>query len=514
MASRTSITSHAPNSTISALAQLSTGIIQQVDSSIATAVTTPVDDRSTHGSTDKSSNSLTGHWDIEKFRPQFTYNFDREKSLGTGGQSHGVYAATPSAANVQPGKFAVKCINPRDSNLSTNEAIKQIIKEFKTIIGLDSPNNHLVKYHYLDWGMYSDAQELRILMEYCEGGSLSEKNEKLEKAGQRYSQSEIVRDFTGILNGLAFLHDKRIVHRDLKGQNILFTADGTAKIADFGISVQLAGMTTGSGDAVGAAGTYPYMAPENFNKDFGKTGRKSDIWSLGCVLLEMLQGHAPRYYRFESGDKKVELRGTDIAKALSAQEKPFRYPQFNRENCGDTEKFVRDAEKFLDLCLKADASERPTARDLLNHKLITGAVKGKAMFQKLKSEVMEHTKGVRNGLFRQIKKDPLGALQKVVQTGSTLVNTLLQLADLVSDNNDTEVRQSNHVHQHLHFHNDGSDADSSEDDQNDDDDDDDDGDANYHTSSAGYGYDDGDDDYEDTDEQDESNSNGSDSDSD
>jgi len=92
----------------------------------------------------------------------------------------------------------------------------------------------------------------------------------------------------GILDGLAHAHEHRVLHRDIKPANILIGSDGhTVKLTDFGLAELLS-----STSLAGGGGTYPYMAPEDFDETAG-SDRRSDLWSVGVVVYEMITGRRP-----------------------------------------------------------------------------------------------------------------------------------------------------------------------------------------------------------------------------
>merc|ERR1712061_670528 len=102
----------------------------------------------------------------------------------------------------------------------------------------------------------------------------------------------LVRKYTRqILEGLDFLHQERIVHRDVKGANILIDAEGDAKLADFGACRELEALqSTVTGGMRSIQGSVYWMAPEVMKF---KAGRRSDIWSLGCTVIEMITAESP-----------------------------------------------------------------------------------------------------------------------------------------------------------------------------------------------------------------------------
>lgn len=104
-----------------------------------------------------------------------------------------------------------------------------------------------------------------------------------------------------VLHGLAYLHARAILHRDIKGANVLVDAGGVCKLADFGASklVELSGGSVGGGDSVASPGALNYslkgtpywMAPEVI-KQVGH-GKPADLWSVGCTAVEMLTARPP-----------------------------------------------------------------------------------------------------------------------------------------------------------------------------------------------------------------------------
>jgi serine/threonine-protein kinase len=132
---------------------------------------------------------------------------------------------------------------------------------------------------------YVSSSEIHcIVMEYVEGESL---DSYIHKKGKLTSE-ETEKILVQIISALAYLHQKEVVHRDIKPQNFKIQADGTVKMLDFGIAKhKYSPKLTQQGFVVG---TTEYMAPEQFDEQADK---RSDIWSLGVMVYEMLTGYLP-----------------------------------------------------------------------------------------------------------------------------------------------------------------------------------------------------------------------------
>ena len=152
--------------------------------------------------------------------------------------------------------------------------------------------------------MDDSSGTISIAMEYCEGGSLDGVYREVKKLGGRTGEKVLGKVAEGVLNGLTYLHSRKIIHRgtcapivsfsahtdipsDIKPSNILLTRSGQVRLCDFGVS----GEFGTKGDANTFIGTSYYMAPERITgKSYTIT---SDVWSLGVTLLEVAQHRFP-----------------------------------------------------------------------------------------------------------------------------------------------------------------------------------------------------------------------------
>lgn len=188
--------------------------------------------------------------------------------------------------------LAVKQVEaPSPASNSQNDARKKsMIDALKREISLLRDLQHPNIVQYL--GASSSAEHLNIFLEYVPGGSVQT---MLNSYGAL--REPLIRNFVRqIVTGLAYLHGREIIHRDIKGANILVDNKGGIKISDFGISkkIEASNLLAGAGNnknRPSLQGSVFWMAPEVVKQT--SYTRKADIWSLGCLVVEMMTGNHP-----------------------------------------------------------------------------------------------------------------------------------------------------------------------------------------------------------------------------
>ena len=220
------------------------------------------------------------------------------KLLGKGGMG-----AVYLLRNAEGGEVAAKILDPAEAG--DHESRRRFLREAELALGVKHPN--LVETY--DVGEDPETGLCYILMEYAPAGSLADRI----KAGP-LSINDAIRIVYQIASVLEFARGKGIVHRDIKPGNILFGADGKAKLADLGIARGgLAGVETTTVTQTGMMiGTPAYMAPEQM-LDAHHVDTRADIYSLGVVFFEMLTGERPN-----KDDTVVQL----MAKAVKGEPLP------------------------------------------------------------------------------------------------------------------------------------------------------------------------------------------------
>ncbi|KAI9836738.1 MAG: ATP binding [Sclerophora amabilis] len=188
--------------------------------------------------------------------------------------------------------MAVKQVEmPSSEGSQVDNKKKGMVDALKREIGLLRELQHPNIVQYL--GSSSDDEHLNIFLEYVPGGSVAA---MLNQYGPL--REPLIRNFVRqILTGLAYLHGREIIHRDIKGANVLVDNKGGIKISDFGISKRVeASSLLNSGGAghnhrPSLQGSVFWMAPEVVKQT--SYTRKADIWSLGCLVVEMFTGNHP-----------------------------------------------------------------------------------------------------------------------------------------------------------------------------------------------------------------------------
>lgn len=219
---------------------------------------------------------------------------------------------------------------------------KSMIEALKREISLLRDLRHPNIVQYLGCG--SSVEFLNIFLEYVPGGSVQT---MLNSYGAL--PEPLVRSFVRqILNGLSYLHNRDIIHRDIKGANILVDNKGTIKISDFGISKKLEATNILNGannnkHRPSLQGSVFWMAPEVVKQT--SYTRKADIWSLGCLVVEMMTGTHP-FPDCTQLQAIFKIGGSKAAPTIP-------------EHASD------DAKQFLAQTFEIDHNKRPSADDLM-----------------------------------------------------------------------------------------------------------------------------------------------------
>ncbi|EGG06016.1 uncharacterized protein MELLADRAFT_48587, partial [Melampsora larici-populina 98AG31] len=183
--------------------------------------------------------------------------------------------------------MAVKQVERPTGNSHNEERKKSMLSALVREIEFLKELQHQNIVQYLDSS--ADDSYFNIFLEYVPGGSVST---LLKNYGS--FEEALVKTFTKqILTGLNYLHSKEIIHRDIKGANILVDNKGVIKISDFGISKRVEDnlLSNARVHRPSLQGSVFWMAPEVVKQT--SYTRKADIWSLGCLIVEMLTGEHP-----------------------------------------------------------------------------------------------------------------------------------------------------------------------------------------------------------------------------
>ncbi|KAK7482872.1 hypothetical protein BaRGS_00025905 [Batillaria attramentaria] len=268
---------------------------------------------------------------------------------------NGTYGQVYKGRHTKTGQLAaIKVMNVTEEE---EEEIKLEINVLKKY----SHHRNIATYYgaFIKKGPPGKDDQLWLVMEFCGAGSITD----LVKAtkGNR------------ILRGLAHLHNSRVIHRDIKGQNVLLTDNAEVKLVDFGVSAQL-DKTIGRRNTF--IGTPYWMAPEVIACDENPDAtydNRSDLWSLGITAIEMAEGKPP-------------LCDMHPMRAL------FLIPRNPPPRLKNPTKWSSKLHNFVESCLIKDYTARPTTEQLLKHPFIKDQPTERQTRIQLKDHIDRHKK--------------------------------------------------------------------------------------------------------------------------
>lgn len=259
----------------------------------------------------------------------------------------GVCADVYEALDTQNGnkKVAVKVqkINP--------EFIEDIREEYRMLRDLSSHSN-VPDFYGAYMKKHQTHSEIWFVMQYCEGGPVTDLVRALIEQGKRMSELHIAFILKEVITGMIFLHQNHVMHRDLRGSNIVLTKEGEVKIVDFGLSRETANTFDKKKTFLGSPS---WMAPEIMrcgHKEVDGYDNRIDVWALGITAIEL-------------GDGKPPFQDMHPTRALF---QIVRNPPPGLYRASNWSQHYVD---FIAECLEKNPEHRPYMAELLEHPFIT-----------------------------------------------------------------------------------------------------------------------------------------------
>ena len=267
---------------------------------------------------------------------------------------HGAFGSVYKAIHKSTNKtYAIKIIDySKDNNKENNNIINfnyNSVQQETSIMRLVANSKYIVKYYGSYFSRKSNT--LWLILEYCSSGSA---NDLMFSMNRTFSEVELATIMEMVLQGLALMHKKNLIHRDIKGANILLSEDGYAKLGDFGVGAQLSTEKY----RMSKKGSPYWMSPQiasNLKYDF-----KTDIWSLGITCIELLEGEPP-FSQLKPSNvmEKISKDPPDVSEMIDLNEHTLQF------------------KSFIEHCLEVDPKKRYTAEELLQHEFIKKFSKGR-----------------------------------------------------------------------------------------------------------------------------------------
>lgn len=256
--------------------------------------------------------------------------YTKVKEIGSGSYGKAILVKDPEGQN-----FVLKAIDI--SRMDAKER-RDAVNEVKVLSSLKHP--YVVSYRE----SFLEGRTLCIVMDYAEGGDLFNRVAKTRKAGQVFPEAQVMRWFTQASLALKHIHEKHVLHRDLKSQNLFLTGCGRLRIGDFGIAKVL---DSTAAFAKTTIGTPYYLSPEICQEK--PYSWSSDVWAMGCILFEMAALRVP----FDAPNIRALV--TKITRGPTPA-LPSRFSTELQRLCGDL--------------LQREEKKRPSSSDVLRYPIV------------------------------------------------------------------------------------------------------------------------------------------------
>ena len=273
---------------------------------------------------------------------------------------HGAFGTVYKAVHNNTNKiYAIKIIDySKDNNKDNNNIINynyNSVQQETSLMRKVSNSDYIVKYY----GSYFSRKTntIWLILEYCSSGSAIDLMLSMDRT---FSEVEVATIMEMILKGLILLHNENLIHRDIKGANILISENGYAKLGDFGVGASL----SDEDYRISKKGSPYWMSPQvasSVKYDF-----KTDIWSLGITCVELLEGEPPF----------SELKPKNVMEKISKNPPKV-------EDIIDLNEHTEEFKSFIKSCLEINPNKRSSAKDLLKHEFIKKFSKGRKYLESL-----------------------------------------------------------------------------------------------------------------------------------